>query len=548
MPQRSGLPDGRHVESPALPRADPSSGHHQWLEPVWLVDNTPGLPPSPVNRIPLGKPVIVVIAIALITGITVLMQPRPQHADLEFWVFADSHAKTFRPILPSFEQHEGKSVRLSLIANRALSLRLFSMFLSKSMSREVPDAAEIEIGSVGRFFRPPPDQVGFLPLNDLLRTTGAREIADVSAPGLRGWNARLRGTTRIWTHDGTAWVENPARTQPDMWMDRIVASRFAPWTKAGVIFGVPHDVHPLTIAYREDLFREAGVDLAACATWIEFHAACLRFQQYWRGRGFPHRHAIELQEASPETLVLMLLQRGINAVDDSDRIHLADPKVAETVAFYAGLVAGPRKIGSEAAGGMGVFAKDVEAGNLCALLMPDWRVRYVREFAPGIAGKLRMMPLPRFDPGDPPTSTWGGTMVGIPRAARDPEASWRLIEHLYFSEEGLNARLTQTNILPPLMEQWTHPAFTEADPYFGGQKVFALYAELATQVPRRLVTPMTSISAQKLSVVLNRAVDQMRRRGGEGLEAACREWLVAEARDLENRMRHRRFDDGEEAP
>jgi arabinosaccharide transport system substrate-binding protein len=498
-----------------------------------------------VSRIPLGKPVIVVIAIALITGITVSMQPRPQHADLEFWVFADSHAKTFRPILPAFEDREGKSVRLSLISNRALSLRLFSMFLSKSMSGEVPDAAEIEIGSVGRFFRPPADQVGFLPLNERLRTTGAREIADSSASGRAGWNARLRGTGRIFTHDGARWVENPARTQPDMWIDRIVASRFAPWTKAGVIFGVPHDVHPLTIAYRDDLFREAGIDLAACDTWAAFHEACLRFQVYWRSQGFPHRHAIELQEASPETLVLMLLQRGINPVDDFDRIHLADPKVAETVAFYARLVAGPDKIGSEAAGGMGVFAKDVEAGNLCALLMPDWRVRYVREFAPGIAGKMRMMPLPRFDPGDPRTSTWGGTMVGIPRAARDPDAAWRLIEHLYFSEEGLDARLTQTNILPPLMEQWSHPAFTEPDPYFGGQKVFALYAELAPQVPRRCVTPMTGIAAQKLSVVLNRAVRRMREGGGEGLEQACREWLLVEARDLERRMEHSRFGRGE---
>ena len=46
-------------------------------------------------------------------------------------------------------------------------------------------------------------------------------------------------------------------------MDKIVAARLAPWSKDGVIFGVPHDVHPVAIAYRDDLFREAGIDLPA---------------------------------------------------------------------------------------------------------------------------------------------------------------------------------------------------------------------------------------------------------------------------------------------
>jgi len=499
-----------------------------------------------MKDLPLGKPVVVVIALALIAGATVLFQAPPRRGDLKLWVFADSHAKSFRPILPEFEEAEGKTVEMSLISNRALTLRLFSMFLSDTLSAEVPDVVEVEIASVGRFFRAPLDQVGFLPLDDRLRTRGAREIDAPDAPGERGWNARLRGTTRIFTHDGTRWVENPDRTEPDHWRDRIVATRFAPWSKQGVTFGVPHDVHPVALAYREDLFREAGIDLAACKTWTEFHAAALRFRDYWRSRGFPHRHAIELREAASDHLIAMLLQRGINPVDDFDRIHLANPKVAETIAFYARMVAGPDRVASEAAGGTGVFAKDIEAGNLCALMMPDWRVRYVREFAPAVSGKLRMIPLPRFDPDDAPTSTWGGTMIAIPRAAPDPEASWRLIEHLYLSRAGLDARLAQTNILPPLIEQWSHPAFTSEDPFFGGQRVNALYADLATQVPRRYVTPVTGIAYQQLSVVLNQAVARVRDGGGEGLEAACAEWLREAAADLERRIRQNRFQ--EEAP
>ena len=89
--------------------------------------------------------------------------------------------------------------------------------MADPMSEEIPDLVEMEISLVGRFFRPPLKEVGFLPLDAQLDRTG--------------------------------------------WRDRLLQSRLAPWQKEGVTFGVPHDVHPCTITYRDDLFREAGVDL-----------------------------------------------------------------------------------------------------------------------------------------------------------------------------------------------------------------------------------------------------------------------------------------------
>ena len=105
--------------------------------------------------------------------------------------------------------------------------------------RDTPDLVEVEINRIGKFFRPPVEEVGFLPLNDLLKRDGL--------------------------------------------YDQIVESRYAPWSKQGVIFGIPNDLHPCTITYRDDLFREAGVDLAAAKTWPQFQEACLKFQAYWQG-------------------------------------------------------------------------------------------------------------------------------------------------------------------------------------------------------------------------------------------------------------------------
>src|SRR5262245_66446128 len=113
------------------------------------------------------------------------------------------------------------------------------MFMADPTSEELPDLCEIVIGSIGKFFRPPLKDVGLVPLNEYLDRSG--------------------------------------------WRHRVVESRFAPWTKEGVIFGLPHDVHPCTITYRKDLFDEAGIDLTQAKTWPQFHAACVKFRDYWRG-------------------------------------------------------------------------------------------------------------------------------------------------------------------------------------------------------------------------------------------------------------------------
>jgi len=70
---------------------------------------------------------------------------------------------------------------------------------------------------------------------------------------------------------------------------------------------VPHDVHPVGITYREDLFREAGIDLSAARTWPELQQSCLQFERYWQRRGNKTRHAIELFAAKPDVLLMMLL-------------------------------------------------------------------------------------------------------------------------------------------------------------------------------------------------------------------------------------------------
>jgi arabinosaccharide transport system substrate-binding protein len=445
----------------------------------------------------LGKPLLILLILAAASGLGVLTRRPAPKADLTVWVYTDDDAQAYREgspggvpsLIEQYRRRIGLSVDVELVSERALDARLMSLFMSPLSSRRAPDLVEIDIGSVGKYFRPPVQQIGLLPLNDFLAQSGE--------------------------------------------LGEILPSRLTTWSKDGAIFGVPLDVHPTTITYRKDLFDEAGIDLEAARTWPEFQQKCLDFQGYWLVHGYPSRRAIELFPNHSEELLLMLLQRHINIVDEHNRIHFRDPKVAKTVAFYAQLVAGHKQIAGDTLASSAFGYRDLADGNVCAMLTPDWRAGYIKEYAPELAGKLRMRPLPVFDEDDAPTSTWGGTMMGIPRQARDPQAAWKLLEFLCFSPEAAAARRRSSAIVSAMPRTWTEPIRASGDPFFGGQEIDQLYFSLAPQVPPRCITPFSITAQAGLTMVLSHAVAHVQAHGTEGLEEACSAWLEEAASELE---------------
>lgn len=486
-----------------------------------------------------GRPLLVLLVVALVSGVAVAFRPAPERPTLDYWIFAEAHRYELRPILDGFARDRGITYDLDLVAGSALGARLESLFMSQARGPQVPDLVNLEIHQVGRFFRPPVEGMGMLDLTDFFETRGERRIASSDDPGRAGWAAR-HADGGIYVHDGRAWRRDAARTRGDTWKDRIIGARFAPWMRSGRIMGAPQDVHPMTITYRDDLFRAAGVDLAACRTWREFHRACLTMQEHWRAQGVQPRHAMELFEAGCDLVQLMLLQRGVNLVEADGRVRLADPLVAETLAFYATLVAGPERIGVDA--GLNI-AVELDAGSICACFTPDWRIFYLRHHAPAdddgdprMQGRLRMMPLPRFSEGDAPTSTWGGTCTIIPRTCPDPELAFAAIERCFYSREACDARLAINSMLPPLPELWDHPLLHRDDPLFGGQRINELFIELAAHLPQRVMTPATSLAMEALTQVQAKAVTHVRTQGADGVEERCRAWLQAAEVDLLRRL------------
>ena len=421
---------------------------------------------------PLGRPILSLVAVAAVTAVALLVRPGRPAADLTVWAFTRSGAAADHAAAAAFTRATGRSVRVDLVAAAALDVRLSSLFMAdlrSAVDPSRPDVVELELESVGKFLRGSPDDVGFLPLDGYLRRGG--------------------------------------------WWGKIMPARLVPYSLGGHVFGLPLDLHPVTLVYRRDL-----IDLSSVDTWDAVRAVCLRFQ-----RSRPGRSAMGLSGTSPDVLLEMLQQRHVDLVDANLTPHLTDPAVADTVCWYAQAAAGPDRIGSDTNPAPGGAAADLAAGDVAALVLADWAVADLERSAPSLVGKLAMVPLPRFDPGDARTASWGGTMAGIPHFCPDPDRAWQLVEQTYLTSAV--DRFKMTGILPPVPAVWGDPAFHRPDPFFAGQRVTEMYMRLSAELPGRPTTPYTTTAQNLLAWVLGRAVSHVTD-GRPDLERHCRQWLA----------------------
>ncbi len=435
--------------------------------------------------LPFGKAPTLILIITLLAGVYLLFNPvKKSQATLRLWTSASNHSVPYKKAVPSFEaKNTGVKLDVQLVHANAVSSRLRAAFWA---DLDVPDLVEVEITLAGSFFRGPPEDVGFIDLMPILKKTG--------------------------------------------YYDRIVKTRYAPYTNKGKIYGLPHDVHPVVLAYRRDLFEELGIDVEQIKTWDDF----VRIGREITIPG--ERYLMELSDSGVAAYEMFLFQRDGGYFDAEGQLVMDSDVALKTLLFYIPLVAGPDRIGSDLGSGR-VFTQAVEQGYFLSYVCPDWRSKVTETDIPRMAGKMALMPLPAVVQGGRRTSTWGGTMLGITKACPDPEMAWKVAEHMYFNKAELAERFRATNILPPLKDAWEHPAFDEERPYWSGQKLGRIYADLADDVPPQYGSPLIETAKSKMAGVISSCAVYYRENGDDGFEAFAHERLSAAAEEVRRYIR-----------
>jgi len=405
--------------------------------------------------------IAVILFLSLTSTVALLFLGSDEKEEMEFWLFSKSHRRTYGPVVQAWNAAQpGRrfDVDISLLSLQPLERRLLSGFVSDT---PVPDLTEIESTMAGRFFAGPLDAVGFLDLTDRIEQEGLLE--SMNAPS------------------------------------------FSPWTDRGRIFGLPHDIHPVLLAYRADLVEAAGIEVDQIETWDDFERVMRPLQRDEDGDGHPDRYLLNIWDAgSPGELEVLIRQAGGEYFTRDGQVQIASPVNAMVLARVVTWVAGPNRIATLAASFSAEGNEMYLKGEVLTQFMPDWMTGVWKRDMPGLAGKFKLMPLPAWEPGGLRTSVRGGTMAGIPKHADEPEKAWQFIKKLYTSQEVAEALYRTSGIISPTKTHWDLPMYQEPDPFFGGQRVGQLYLEQAPHVPLRVSTPYHSLAGTEVANALIR--------------------------------------------
>ena len=427
----------------------------------------------PYGRAPLGILLITLLACAGI-ALTSNSSHGRRKPDLVFAVFSKEHATAYEQAVPAFEATHNCTVEIQVVDPRALQSRLQSAI---HVGAAVPDMVELMDGSISFFIKGRVEDVGLVDLTERLRASGLR--------------------------------------------DQIVANRFSKWSSRGRIFALPHDVHPVMLAYRKDLVADLGIDVTQLTTWDEFARVGRDVVTKDLDRdGTIDRYMIDMPTDASDTLQLLAMQRGGRYFTDDGDVAFDSDAFADAICWYVKQTQGDARIAFPVGWGQNL-AKAMTDGLVLFYFCPDWRTMQFEMDVPNLKGKLGLMPLPAWENGGVRTSTWGGTGLAFPKGGRNFELAWKLAQHLYYDDAQLGPRFIDTNILPPLKTAWTQPEFRKTDDFWQ-VSLGEAFVPLADDVPPAPSHAYYFSAVSKISKALTRAREHYGAHGESGLREQVR--------------------------
>jgi arabinosaccharide transport system substrate-binding protein len=268
------------------------------------------------------------------------------------------------------------------------------------------------------------------------------------------------------------------------------------------------------LGYRADIVEAAGIDVTKIQTWDDFVRIMRPLQDAKDATGQPLHYCLSMWETHGDELELLLLQAGGGVIDDEGRVVI-DSEINRTVlATISEWCAGSDRIAEDAPNFAASGNQMKISGKVLSAFMPDWMGDVWKHEMPELAGKIKLMPLPAWKPGGSRTSVWGGTMLGIPKAAAsDPkrfEQLFAFAKHLYLSQDVARELYRKGGIVTPVKRFWSDPIYDQADPYFCGQAPGRQYISLAPDVPLRSSSPFNTQALARVGDALVKLCEERR--------------------------------------
>lgn len=268
--------------------------------------------------------------------------------------------------------------------------------------------------------------------------------------------------------NGAAWQDSytPGALDAITYNDQIVAALY--------------DFDVYALYYRSDLFEQKG--LQPPKNWDELVAVA---KQVAEGDKY-------LYEWDPDTFhgSQWIYENGGKLLsDDNTQVMFNSPEAVDAIQFYADLLL-KEKVAINWTTDQGERIQGLKDGRIAMFSDGPYNMGIMKSAAPEMAGQWKVALHPYSKQ---PGSYLGGTGLVIPTNAPQKEAAWKFIEYAMRVENQVGV-YTYAGAAPALTAALESPEVNIEDPYFGGQKAFAVFLEqMKTAQPFPYVRSWNSI-------------------------------------------------------
>ena len=282
--------------------------------------------------------------------------------------------------------------------------------------------------------------------------------------------------------------------------DKFVEGRWALYESSGKIYGVESALSTAAYYYQPEIFEKAGLKVPT--TWEDFAVVGAALAK----QGIA---LAPLDSESSGVFDMLYLQRGGQVFDKTGAFVFNSSEnraIALEVLNY--IKAGIDQKFFYPAGaadfwGPPLFAAYQE-GKVAGAIMPDWYSdSLLKAQAPGMSGKWKLAPMPRWSKGGHTTSTWGGTGFAITKASKHVDLAWDLLRYTYMTKDNQIKRFEEIKYYPTMLEALKDPKVSAVqDTYFGGQAIGQIFAASASDAPVWYQSPVRSDMETELGTQL----------------------------------------------
>lgn len=391
--------------------------------------------------------------------------------ELSFWTFQDLHMSFYEKMskLWNEENPERKIIfKPEVLPFEDMHTKLL---VSLQAGTGAPDLVDIEIGKYPNFLK---GDVQLIPLNDVI---------------------------------------DPVR-------DKFVTARLDIYSKDGQNYGLPFHVGASVIFYNMEILDAAGIDPYDIKTWDDYMEAGKIVKQK---TGKP---MATVEVNGQWSFWPMIAQQGSDFLDADGNVILDNATNVKTLQYLKDLLNSGVAV---AAPGGNHHAEEyygfMNDGGAASMWMPMWYMNRFTDYMPDLAGKILILPMPRWTADGKRSAGMGGTGTSVTNQARDIELAKDFLMFAKGSEEGNLVIWEDLGFDPPRWDVWDNPRMNAPNKftdYYLNDDIFGMLLEIKDEINSVNVKEKLPAVIDRInSSVMIQALQQQTKSPAEALREAA---------------------------